>query len=206
MSQKQYRMLALGDSYTIGESLSAQENFPFQTIQILRGKGYDFRDPDIIAKTGWTTDELSIAIERAQINATYDFVTLLIGVNNQYRGRSTKEYNGEFESLLKKAIGFANNHPGNVFVLSIPDWGVTPFAEDRNRIEIANEIDSFNEINKSISLKFKVNYIDITPGSREAKNNSVLVASDGLHPSALEYKKWANKLAIEIEKELKRTR
>jgi lysophospholipase L1-like esterase len=206
MSQKKYSMLALGDSYTIGESLPPQENFPYQTIQILRHNGFEFGEPEILAKTGWTTDELSMAIERARINSTYDFVTLLIGVNNQYRGRTAKEYTSEFEALLRKSIGYANNQPEKVFVLSIPDWGATPFAEGRDRSQIANEIDAFNETNKGISQKFKVNYVDITPGSREAKKNSALVASDGLHPSALEYKKWAEKLAAKIESKLKEVR
>jgi lysophospholipase L1-like esterase len=187
--------LALGDSYTIGEGVPIYESFPYQTVQILRQKGLDMNAAEIVAKTGWTTDELETNIAKTHFKKNYDFVSLLIGVNNQYRGRKADEYAIQFEELLKKSIKFANNKQENVFVISIPDWGATPFAEGRDRKKITSEIDAFNNINKQISERFNVNYIEITIGSREALNNGALVTKDKLHPSALEYKKWADKLS-----------
>lgn len=199
MSTQQFSYLALGDSYTIGESVPANDNFPNQTIQILRNSGYEFKAPEIIAKTGWTTDELQNKINEYQFNPPYDFVTLLIGVNNQYRGRSFGNYQPEFENLLKQAIRFAGNKADHVIVLSIPDWGVTPYAAGRDRDKIAKEIDEYNAANKSISQQYKVHYIDITPWTREAATDLSLLAPDDLHPSAKEYKRWAQQLADKIK-------
>jgi lysophospholipase L1-like esterase len=187
--------LALGDSYTIGEGVPIYESYPYQTVQLLREKGLDLNAAEIVAKTGWTTDELEANIAKTNFKKNYDFVSLLIGVNNQYRGRKTDEYAIQFEELLKKSIKFAGNKHENVFVISIPDWGATPFAEGRDRKKIGSEIDAFNNINKKISERFKVNYIEITNGSREALNNGALVTKDNLHPSAMEYGKWAEKLS-----------
>lgn len=194
--------LALGDSYTIGEQVPLQENFPNQTTEQLKRSNVSIGAPTIVAKTGWTTDELEDGINKASIKGNYDFVSLLIGVNNQYRGRSTDEYARQFEALLKKALVFAGGRPSRVAVLSIPDWGVTPFAEGRDRKKIAEEIDAFNEINKKIAAQYKVHYIDITPGTREAASDRSLLASDGLHPSGKDYQRWAGKLAQVIQKEL----
>lgn len=203
MAQKKtYSYLALGDSYTNGESVPVYENFPYQSVQMLRKKGRAFQAPEILAKTGWTTDELSAAIDKTSFLPTYDIVSLLIGVNNQYRSRSADEYAVQFEALLKKAIAFAGAKPVHVFVISIPDWGATPFAKDRDRAKITEEINVFNAINKRISLQYKVHYIDITPGSREALVDPTLVASDKLHPSGIEYAKWAALLVAEIIKSL----
>ena len=190
--------LALGDSYTIGESLPIYESYPYQTVQLLRGKGVQITAPEIIAKTGWTTDELAVAIDQTRLIEQYDYVSLLIGVNNQYRGRKSDEYAMQFEELLKRAISFSANGTSHVFVISIPDWGATPFAEGRDTKKIAEEINAFNDINKSISEKYGVAYIEITEGSRDAKKNPALVARDKLHPSGTEYNKWANKLAEKI--------
>jgi lysophospholipase L1-like esterase len=201
--QSTHTLLCLGDSYTIGESVQPGENFPNQTIRLLRQYGYKFEDPEIVAKTGWTTDELQNAINRHQMKHSYDFVTLLIGVNNQYRGRTVEQYKTEFESLLKQAIGFANNNEEHVIVLSIPDWGVTPFAKDRDADQIAIEIDHFNAANKSITENYKTRYIDITPATREASKDSSLIAGDGLHPSAKEYARWSERLSLLIKSLLK---
>jgi lysophospholipase L1-like esterase len=192
--------LALGDSYTIGEGVPDTANFPHQAVQLLNQTGYPFGDPTIIAKTGWTTDELQQAITKAGPGNHYDMVSLLIGVNNQYRGRSSTEYAEEFESLLQQAIGFAGQQPQHVFVLSIPDWGATPFAEGRDRAQIAREIDEYNAINKAITQKYGVHYIDITPGTREAATDASLVTTDHLHPSGKEYSRWAEKLANAVKK------
>jgi lysophospholipase L1-like esterase len=191
--------LALGDSYTIGESVLPSENFPSQTVQMLTQLGYNFKSPEIVAKTGWTTDELQNNINNRSFTPPYDIVTLLIGVNNQYRGRPVNTYKPEFENLLKQAIQFADGKSDRVIVVSIPDWGVTPFAAGRDRDQIAKEIDEYNAANKIISENYKVNYIDITPWTREAATDLSLLAADGLHPSAKEYKRWSEKLADKIK-------
>lgn len=197
-----YSYLALGDSYIIGESVLPNENFPNQTAQLLKKAGYDFNVPEIVAKTGWTTDELQTAINNHQFHPPYNFVTLLIGVNNQYRGRTVESYKPEFESLLKQAIQFAGGKSDYVIVVSIPDWGATPFADGRDRKQIAKEIDEYNAANKTIAENYKVNYVDITSGTREAATNPFLVAGDGLHPSAKEYARWAEKIATIIKQHL----
>jgi lysophospholipase L1-like esterase len=195
MSQKSISYLALGDSYTIGEGVPVYESYPYQAVQILRKKGYNLQAPEIVAKTGWTTDELQAAINSTKFLPIYDVVTLLIGVNNQYRGKSPELYADEFESLLKQAIAFAGNDNKRVAVLSIPDWGATPFAEGRDRAKITAEIDAFNAVNRKITSKYKVQYIDITPGTRMAATDPTLVTKDKLHPSGKEYTKWAEKVA-----------
>ena len=189
-----YTLLSLGDSYTIGESVPAAENFPNQLVALLRGKGLRFQEPDIVAKTGWTTDELQDGISGAALRAKYDIVTLLIGVNNQYRGRALDEYRHQFEELLQRALAFAGHQPSHVIVLSIPDWGVTPFAADRDRPSIARDIDAFNAANRAISANYGVHYLDITGLTREAASEPLLVAGDGLHPSGREYARWSAKL------------
>jgi lysophospholipase L1-like esterase len=195
-----YSYLALGDSYTIGEGVPIYENFPYQTVQLLRKAGYSLYAAEIVAKTGWTTDELQAAIAKNHLLPNYDIVSLLIGVNNQYRGRSLQEYSEQFQALLQQAIGFANNNNKHVFVLSIPDWGVTPFAKDRNSVTIAHEIDSFNAVNKLFAEKYAVHYIDITAGTRLAANDSSLLATDELHYSGKEHLNWATKLSTAIQK------
>jgi lysophospholipase L1-like esterase len=185
--------LALGDSYTIGEGVPIHESFPYQMVQRLRGRGLPFCAPEIVAKTGWTTDELKAGIDRTRfLNGRYDLVTLLIGVNNQYRGRSPEAYAAEFESLLKEAVMRAGGDRSHVFVISIPDWGVTPFAEGRDRRKIAAEIDAFNAANRKITEANGITYVDITPGSRLADKDPTLLASDRLHPSGKEYGRWAD--------------
>jgi lysophospholipase L1-like esterase len=203
LQMRSYTLLCLGDSYTIGESVSGPDNFPNQTVLLLRNAGYDFASPEIVAKTGWTTDELQTAINSYSFKPPYDFVTLLIGVNNQYRRRPVDEYKPQFESLLKQAISFANENPEHVMVLSIPDWGVTPFAKDRDGKAIASDIDVYNTANKQIAERYNVHYVDITPGTREAASDPLLIAADGLHPSAVEYKRWAINLATIISAAVK---
>jgi lysophospholipase L1-like esterase len=195
MQQTKLHYLALGDSYTIGEGVPLFESFPYQAVQKLRKKDIPFAAPEIVAKTGWTSDELQAGIRNTRLLPKYDLVSLLIGVNNQYRGQSTDVYAAEFESLLKQAIVFAGNDKNRVVVLSIPDWGATPFAEGRDRAKITTEIDAFNAINRKIAGQYKVQYIDITPGTRMAAQDPSLVTKDKLHPSGKEYTKWAEELA-----------
>ena len=181
------RYLALGDSYTIGESVAASERFPVQLAKQLA-----IGEPEIIARTGWTTDELNAAIDAAKPHGPYDLVTLLIGVNNQYRGRDAEQYRQEFAALLQRAIGFAGGNAKHVVVVSIPDWGVSPFAEGRDRAKIGREIDLFNAINREETQRAGARYADITPVSRREKT---LVAPDGLHPSGAMYGEWVKVIA-----------
>lgn len=198
-----YTYLALGDSYTIGEQVPLHENFPYQTVGLLREYSMDIADPVIIATTGWTTDELAASIREHNITDTFSIVTLLIGVNNQYRSRDIDNYKEEFTSLLHQAIAFAKGKAEHVFVLSIPDWGVTPFAEDRDRAQVAKEIDAYNQAKKQIVEANGCAYIDITDSTRENGNNPDFLAEDKLHPSGKEYAVWASRLAPVITKALK---
>ena len=203
MAQKTISYLALGDSYTIGESVPIYENFPYQTVQLLRAKGLQVQAPEIVARTGWTTDELMAGIEKTTLLKEYDLVSLLIGVNNQYRGRSLEEFGKQFEALLNKAVSFAGGKKEHVFVISIPDWGATPFAAGRDRKKIEEEINAFNALKKKITVEKGISFIEITEGSRAATNDENLVAKDKLHPSGKEYAKWAEKLSSAILNSLK---
>lgn len=199
-SNQAIRYLALGDSYTIGESVPENERWSNQLAELLRASPQlDGRDVEvtIIARTGWTTAELWQGIEMRAIQPPYDMVSLLIGVNNQYRGYDINEYREQFRFLLEKAIEYAGDKPANMFVLSIPDWGVAPFAAGRDAAKIAQEIDSFNVVNREEAEKLGVAYVDVTPVSREAANDPSLIAGDGLHPSGRMYAEWA-KLALPI--------
>jgi lysophospholipase L1-like esterase len=193
--------LALGDSYTIGEGVSADARWPVQLAAALRAQKVALPVPQIIAKTGWTTDELSAAMDAAQANGTlkrqYGFVSLLIGVNNQYRGRDVFNYRAEFTVLLERAIVLAHGRADRVLVLSIPDWGATPFgqASGRDRATIARELDDYNAAAKAICEKHRVAFVNITPVSRELGGKSGMYVDDGLHPSQTMYAAWV-KLAL----------
>ncbi|WP_316830657.1 SGNH/GDSL hydrolase family protein [Pedobacter aquatilis] len=195
-----YTYLALGDSYTIGQSVTQAESFPYQLQTLLKKNGRNVEDPKIIAVTGWTTDELQGAITQAKVTQKFDFVTLLIGVNNQYRGYPLETYKKEFSALLQTAIGFSGGRKARVFVISIPDWGVTPYAKNYSKSPqtIASEIDAFNAAAEQITLAAGVSFTNITPDSRMAANDISLIASDGLHPSAKMYTNWVNALAPKI--------
>lgn len=186
--------LALGDSYTIGESVEVFERWPNQLVSELNKKSIVFEQAKIIAKTGWTTGELLYAIEEQQIDESYDLVSLMIGVNNQYRGLSIENFKEEFTVLLKKAITFSKKNETGVVVLSIPDWGVTPFASDRDQNKIAEEIDQFNSVISQVCSNYKVSYIDVTEISRQVTSQPNLVAQDGLHPSSIMYSLWIKKV------------
>lgn len=194
--------LALGDSYTIGEAVPLDESFPYQTVQLLRKNGLHIHAPEIVARTGWTTLELAEHILHTKFCEGYDFVSLLIGVNNQYRGLSTDDYKNDFEFLLKKALHFADDKNDHVIVLSVPDWSVTPFAKEHDIKKISEEIGAFNNINAAIASQYKVHYINIAESSIESINDSSLITTDGLHPSGKEYAKWAEQVAAFIEKTL----
>ena len=196
-----YTYLALGDSYTIGEGVPEGGRFPVHLTKRLFTEGVQISDAQIIAKTGWTTDELQKGILNQELKKPYNLITLLIGVNNQYRGRDTFEYRQQFRELLHTAIELAGNSAKKVIVVSTPDYGVTPFATTKNPQKIAREIDDFNATNKAETAKAGAYYIDITPISKKAKNNTGLLAEDQLHPSAKMYAQWVD-LIIPVAKQI----
>ena len=191
--------LALGDSYTIGEGIEARGSWPMQLAQALREAGIAIEDPHIIASDGWATDELSAAMDAAAPLNTWDFVSLLIGVNNQYRGRDVDDYLGEFNRLLQRAIALADGRADRVLVLSIPDWGVTPFARDSGRDlrQIADALDAYNTAARELCDAQSVAFVDITDVSRARGAAPDMLADDGLHPSAAMYTEWA-RLALHM--------
>nr|WP_299415813.1 SGNH/GDSL hydrolase family protein [uncultured Emticicia sp.] len=195
--------LALGDSYTIGESVSESERWPARLSEILTLNGLEVATPQIIARTGWTTDELKEKIFSKKITKTYDLVSLLIGVNNQYRGRSVEQFQAEFIDLLETAIKYGGNTPERVFVVSIPDWGITPFGGKGQNKTISDQIDLFNKVKKQETDKKGVLFIDITPISRQAINDASLIAEDDLHPSGKMYQQWAEIIAPKLLKKIK---
>jgi lysophospholipase L1-like esterase len=199
------RFLALGDSYTIGEGVAAAERWPAQLVALLHAHGIALGTPEIIARTGWTTDELAAALDDAHaLQPPYALVTLLIGVNNQYRGRDLENYRVEFRRLLERTIVLAGNRPQHVIVVSIPDWGVTRFGHGsgRNVSQIAQEIDAYNAANAQIAKMLQVHYIDVTGLSRDGGDSAVMLVADGLHPSAGMYRRWAQLILPAAEKAL----
>jgi lysophospholipase L1-like esterase len=184
------RYLALGDSYTVGEGVDGEETWPSQLVTQLRARGVAIGDPEVVARTGWTTEELAAELDRAAPVGRYALVTLLVGVNDQYRGRDTSAYRAAFAPLVSRAIGWAGGEPKRVIVVSIPDWGVTPHAADRDRAAISRAIDAFNGINRDEARRAGVRYVDVTESSRRAATYVRLLAADGLHPSGAMYADW----------------
>lgn len=197
-ARHKFTYLALGDSYTIGEGASESERWPVQLAGLLRHDSVDVADPDIIARTGWTTGELYAAIRQSGNQKTYDLVSLLIGVNNQYRGQPTDVYRTEFRTLLQTAISFAGNKASSVFVLSIPDWGRSPFAARQNQAAIASAIDQFNTIAKDECQQLGVAFVDITPMTRSVADDHTQFAADGLHYSGRQMLKWAERARPDV--------
>lgn len=197
------KYLALGDSYTIGQSVQETDRFPAQTAKILAGENIGVASIKYIATTGWTTTNLLNAISFQNLSPNFDFVTLLIGVNDQYQHKDTASYRTNFTALLNTSISLAGSRPSRVFVLSIPDYSVTPFVAESNKARVSGEIDVFNNINREVTLAYNIAYIDITPASREAAKDPTLIATDGLHPSGKQYAKWASLLGPVIKKRLK---
>lgn len=188
-----HRFLALGDSYTIGEAVAEDQRWPVQLVRLLRRRGVAIADPEIVATTGWTTAELEAGIDAAAPEGPYALVSLLIGVNDQYRGHSVESLAAGFERLLRRAIDFAGGEPGRVLVLSIPDWGVTPFADGdaRGRRAIAEAIDACNAAERELAVAAGARWVSTEAASRRAADDPALTAQDGLHPSGLLYAEWA---------------
>ena len=186
-------MLALGDSYTIGEGVAATDRWPVRLAALMRAGGIPVAEPVIIARTGWTTDELSGGIDANPPAGEFELVTLLIGVNNQYRGRSPEEYREHLRALLARALAFAGSRASSVVVVSTPDWGLTPFARESGRDVgvIASEIDEFNAVARDEAARAGARFVDVTLTSRRSGAEPELIAGDGLHPSAAMYELWA---------------
>lgn len=189
------KFLALGDSYTIGEAVSEADRWPVQLVKQLRKKGFKAEDPKIIATTGWRTDDLKKAVLEENPSKDYNLVSLLIGVNNQYQGKSAESYAPEFQELLTMAIEFAGGDKSRVFVVSIPDYGFTPFGQEKKE-GISMAIDEFNTVNKKITQSLGVKYFNITDISRKGFEDPELVAADGLHPSGKMYTLWVERILL----------
>lgn len=190
-ASKPIKYLALGDSYTIGESVNFNERYPIQLSNRLKNHDVEFDTTLIIAQTGWRTDNLISAINQANLTDTFDLVSLLIGVNNQYQNRPIAQYETEFLDLINQAINLVGGDTSKVFVLSIPDYGFTPFGKN-NQSNISSEIDVYNAINKKITEDLGITWFDITPISRKGLDQPILVAADGLHPSGNMYRLWVD--------------
>lgn len=189
------RFLALGDSYTIGEGVGEDERWPSHLGRLLDGNGIRFTDIQIVAQTAWTADELADAIDQARPKGPFDLVTLMVGVNDQYRSRPVDVFAPEYERLLNRAIAFAGGVARRVIAISIPDWGATPFARGRDRSLIGREIDVYNTRSRELAQRAKVAWIDVTPASRATLSEPALVTADGLHPSGQMYARWAELIA-----------
>jgi lysophospholipase L1-like esterase len=189
------KYLALGDSYTIGEGVPFQKNFPHQVVDLLTRAGVQVNELSIIATTGWTTNELIGPMETQVKKDDYNWVTVLIGVNNQYRNQSVKEYSIHLQYILNRATYYANNMANHVIVISIPDWGLTPFNTDRDKAIVSAEIDAYNDVAQQLAIDNNMHFIDITSSTRANATNADYLSIDGLHPSEMEYAIWANKVA-----------
>lgn len=188
------RYLALGDSYTIGTGINEENNYPNQLTDSLNARAYTFDTTAVIATNGWTTSDLKNGIEESQPDTNFDLVSLLIGVNNQYQGLDVELYQTEFKELLDQAIRFANGDTSSVFIISIPNYGVTPFGQSRDPIMIEEEIKIYNNIAKDFSTDYGIPFINVTDISEMAENDLTLLASDNLHPSAVMYAMWVEKM------------
>lgn len=191
-----YSYLALGDSYTCGEAVEQAQSFPYLLAKVFKQENIAFA-PSIVAQTGWTTNELEQALEVANLPATFDLVSLLVGVNNQYRGLDIEVFKTEFTRLLQKAIHLAKGNAHKVFVVSIPDYGYTPFGQ-AHQLKISQEINLYNGICKACAQMYGVKFFDITGISRQGLTAKKLLASDGLHPSGAMYQLWVDRFKSDV--------
>jgi hypothetical protein len=202
MSTHYHSLICLGDSYTIGESVALHAGFPYQTIQLLRSAGLHFHAPEIIAKTGWTSFELAEHLIKLQLNDSYDFVSLLIGVNNHYRELDVESFSEDLSFLIKKAIHLTGGNAKHVFLISIPDWTITTYGHSNKKNSTADTIASFNETCKLLSKKNGCNFIDLTKYTNLAETDLSLLAADGLHYSEKSYAYWAKELANKMQESI----
>jgi lysophospholipase L1-like esterase len=189
------RFLALGDSYTIGEGVAETERWPSHLVRRLDDRGIRLTDVQLVAQTAWTADELADAIDEARPRGPFDLVTLMVGVNDQYRSRPVSAFAPEYQRLIARSIAFAHGEARRVIAISIPDWGATPFASGRDRDLIAREIEAYNERSRKLALRARVAWVDVTPASRATLFEPSLVTADGLHPSGQMYARWADLIA-----------
>ncbi len=198
IEEQPFTYLALGDSYTIGESVAEEARWPLQLADSLRERDVEIDKPKIIAKTGWTTGDLLNGMDaQLEDGEQYDLVSILIGVNNQYQGRSIEEYEQELQTIFDRAITRSKTGAAGVFAVSIPDYGATPFGASKSE-EIAKEIEEFNAVFKRIAEAHDVPFYNITPVSKRAKDEPDLVAEDGLHPSGKMYSLWVHEFVDEV--------
>jgi lysophospholipase L1-like esterase len=194
---REVKMLALGDSYTIGASVDINERWPHQFISAIRAMGFEGRDPDYIARSGWTTRDLILGINSMlDEDKSYNLVSILIGVNNQYRRIPVDTYEPDLRKIVDLALGVVNQETSRLMILSIPDYAYTPFGGGNARV--SSEIDEYNEIKRKVADEYQIAFIDITPISREGLLKPSLVASDGLHPSAVQYGQWVEAIIPRI--------
>lgn len=199
--EKEITYLALGDSYTMGEKIKRSECWPIQLVKKLSADGHQVLPPTIIAENGWTTQDLLSAMSSELKQDKYDLVSVLIGVNNQFDGKSIEDYKSDLHELFTKAIAQCSQGKKGVFALSIPDYSVTPFAKSK-KINSAEELAKFNAVYKAVSTNFGIDFYNITPISRQAEKNENLLAEDLLHPSGLMYANWVNEIFDEVCKKL----
>lgn len=192
-NNESYSFLALGDSYTVGEGVSYEESWPSQFVDYALDRGIDFKNPELIAQTGWKTYDLLDAIKSSNLSVKYDFISLLIGVNNQFNSRPLSEFEDDLNEILTE-INYLKKGNSKVIVISIPDWGYSPYGSSYDRERISDEIDQFNNILKKISEQNNLNFVDVTQISRSAINQPNLIAEDNLHPSGLMYLEWVKKI------------
>lgn len=195
------RYLALGDSYTIGESVEPEMRWPVQLATKLRSDGFKISEPRIIATTGWTTADLLNAMDAQLINEKFDLVSVSIGVNNQYQGKPLDAYREDLNAVFKRAISHSENGAAGVFAVSIPDYGVTPFGAERAE-EIGREIDEFNKVFQEVAEEYDIDFYDITPISRQAIDQPELIAEDDLHPSGEMYRLWVEQIYNKVKAKL----
>ncbi len=167
------------------------ERWPHHVVTRLRAQGVRIADPEYIARTAWTTDELSDGVKSARPRGPYKLVTLQIGVNDQYRARSLSEFAVEFEPVLRRAVALSGGKPTRVVVVSIPDWGATPFAKGSDGAAITRSIEEYNEHARTLVEARQARWVDVTTTSRRMQADPALVVSDGLHPSGEMYRQWA---------------
>jgi lysophospholipase L1-like esterase len=202
MADRSIRFLALGDSYTAGTGVPAEESWPRQTARSLRSRGFPIRTPRIIAHHGWTSADLLRALEAQDLASNWDLVSLLIGVNDHYQGDPPALYRSHFSELLEWSISLAPDGPDRVVILSIPDWSVTPFAADRDRDQLRAALEKFNRINRELTHQAGAHYLDITPLSRRASLKPGGLVDDGLHPSGPQYRIWTDEITAALQKQL----